>query len=38
MKKLFVLLSALYVFLAHAQVIDVSQTQPYSPNIFGHNL
>ena len=38
MKKLFVLLSALYVFSAHAQVIDVSQTQPYSPYIFGHNL
>lgn len=38
MKKLFVLLSALYVFSAHAQVIDVSQAQPYSPYIFGHNL
>lgn len=38
MKKLFVLLSALYVFSAHAQVIDVSQTEAYSPYIFGHNL
>ena len=38
MKKLFVLLSALYVFSAHAQVIDVRQAQPYSPYIFGHNL
>ena len=38
MKKLFVLLSALCVFSAHAQVIDMNQTQAYSPYIFGHNL